>query len=442
MTKIPKRPRDDFTKATVGTLSRRAGFRCSLPFCRKLTVGPGATPDASFSRGTAAHIISASPDSGPRADPAATREQRVSIDNGIWCCADHGRIIDADESRYTVTQLQDWKKNHEESILLEAGGCVFGRGAISSVTLSNIGRFIAPQTINFGSRTVLLGNNQTGKRLICDMIASVANFNNITEWHAKRLNKGSSRVRIEAFAGKKIRWDVSMSDDLICVADENPVPVVYSGFRVFHLSKGFYGMSVRRSDFGAGNMDDLAEDADWEAVDNKQFIDDLALFAGLPRDGLLTALKVLSLTPGRFFTELKMDGEKLLWRVNDSAGFYKFSQLGEGERQMVILDVFIRLSEFSAMFAPTILILNQHAFPSLDRVNLPRVIARLGELELNSQIVVALYSWASIKPDLVWRYWHLDNHKSDRGPVEIKPWVPPPAASTPTSLESVPSVAG
>lgn len=109
---------------------------------------------------------------------------------------------------------------------------------------------------------------------------------------------------------------------------------------------------------------------------------------------------------------------------------------------MVILDVFIRLSEFSAMFAPTILILNQHAFPSLDRVNLPRVIARLGELELNSQIVVALYSWASITPDLVWRYWHLDNHKSDRGPVEIKPWVPPPAASTPTSLESVPSVAG
>ena len=55
----------DFSEPIKNLAAERAAFKCSVPFCRKGTVGPGATPDASAKAGTACHIYSAS-ENGPR----------------------------------------------------------------------------------------------------------------------------------------------------------------------------------------------------------------------------------------------------------------------------------------------------------------------------------------------------------------------------------------
>src|SRR5438552_9308971 len=55
----------DFSEPINNLAAERAAFKCSVPFCRKGTVGPGATPDASAKAGTACHIYSAS-ENGPR----------------------------------------------------------------------------------------------------------------------------------------------------------------------------------------------------------------------------------------------------------------------------------------------------------------------------------------------------------------------------------------
>jgi hypothetical protein len=49
----------DFTASTVRLLGDRAGWRCSVPGCNILTIGPGAAPDEVARTGTAAHIHSA-----------------------------------------------------------------------------------------------------------------------------------------------------------------------------------------------------------------------------------------------------------------------------------------------------------------------------------------------------------------------------------------------
>lgn len=62
--------------------------------------------------GQAAHICAAAP-GGKRYDVNMTPEERSSIDNCIWLCDYHARLIDTDAATYTVEKLRQWKADAE-----------------------------------------------------------------------------------------------------------------------------------------------------------------------------------------------------------------------------------------------------------------------------------------------------------------------------------------
>jgi hypothetical protein len=106
---VPKR--DEFPSAIRSALALRAAYCCSI--CNKPTVGPSdESTEAVSNIGTAAHISAAAP-GGPRYDASMSSEQRKSVDNGIWLCADHGRLIDTDVATFTVEILRRYKDVHE-----------------------------------------------------------------------------------------------------------------------------------------------------------------------------------------------------------------------------------------------------------------------------------------------------------------------------------------
>ncbi|WP_303917881.1 hypothetical protein [Draconibacterium sediminis] len=106
--------RDDFSNKTKDTLAKRVAWRCSFPGCGRLTIGPGHKDSSDFvNLGEAAHINAAS-FNGPRFDETMTSEQRKSIDNGIWMCRHHARMIDSDYFNYSSATLRQWKKLAEE----------------------------------------------------------------------------------------------------------------------------------------------------------------------------------------------------------------------------------------------------------------------------------------------------------------------------------------
>lgn len=105
--------RDDFANKTRTALASRAGYLCSNPACRVMTVGPSREAvDDIATVGVAAHICGAAP-GGPRYDPAMSSEDRSSIENGIWLCAKHATLVDRDVIRFTVAVLRRWKAEHE-----------------------------------------------------------------------------------------------------------------------------------------------------------------------------------------------------------------------------------------------------------------------------------------------------------------------------------------
>jgi len=101
--------RDDFTQKTREKLAHCAGYRCSKPDCGIPTRGAASEDEGTINIGVAAHITAASPE-GPRYDPSLTSDERKAYSNGIWLCENHGKLVDSDESHFTVEELLSWKK--------------------------------------------------------------------------------------------------------------------------------------------------------------------------------------------------------------------------------------------------------------------------------------------------------------------------------------------
>ncbi|WP_236430478.1 hypothetical protein [Pseudomonas syringae] len=105
--------RDNFRAQIVNSLALRAGHHCSMPTCGASTAGPSDTsPDKSVNVGVAAHIAAAAP-GGPRYDATMTPEERSSINNAIWLCQTHSRLIDVNPDAYSSSQLLQMKQAHE-----------------------------------------------------------------------------------------------------------------------------------------------------------------------------------------------------------------------------------------------------------------------------------------------------------------------------------------
>jgi hypothetical protein len=105
--------RDDFTQKTKLQIAKRAGWLCSDPDCRRLTVGATSDGNGEIMLGEASHICAAAL-GGPRYDAGMSESERRSATNGIWMCKLHGRSIDSNDPKFTVELLRHWKKQAQE----------------------------------------------------------------------------------------------------------------------------------------------------------------------------------------------------------------------------------------------------------------------------------------------------------------------------------------
>lgn len=122
--------RHEFSAKTKHQIGQRAGWLCSDPSCRQLTVGSNSDGTGETNLGLAAHICAAAP-GGPRYDEKQTPEQRKSVDNGIWMCRQHGTAVDAKDSKYTSKLLHEWKAQAQK---YSWQATLYGKGPLALVS--------------------------------------------------------------------------------------------------------------------------------------------------------------------------------------------------------------------------------------------------------------------------------------------------------------------
>lgn len=104
--------RDNFKLLVIDKLKARVAMRCSNPSCRVPTSAATTNVEKVNSIGVAAHICAASK-GGPRFNEKMSQAERISIKNAIWLCSNCSIEIDRDVEKYTVFELDDWKKTAE-----------------------------------------------------------------------------------------------------------------------------------------------------------------------------------------------------------------------------------------------------------------------------------------------------------------------------------------
>lgn len=107
--------RKDFTQKDKQILAQRSGFICSYPSCHALTIASSKeSVEKTSATGMACHIYAASNGkNAKRVNVNMTDEQLSDISNGIWMCYTHGKLIDADETRFSAQLLMEWKEINE-----------------------------------------------------------------------------------------------------------------------------------------------------------------------------------------------------------------------------------------------------------------------------------------------------------------------------------------
>lgn len=120
--------RDDFSEAVRKAVAARAGHLCSNPSCRAPTSGPQSDPTKSVNLGVAGHITAASLQ-GPRYDPTLSSKERCHADNAIWLCQNCGKLVDNDESKFTVDELRRWKQEAEAEAERRVGRAITSQEA-------------------------------------------------------------------------------------------------------------------------------------------------------------------------------------------------------------------------------------------------------------------------------------------------------------------------
>ena len=187
------KPRIDFERGVPETLFKRAGGHCSVPRCKTPAMGPFYDASGAVNMGMACHIFSAA-ENGPRGRSGKDVKFISSAENGLWCCAYHGNLIDKGKGKdYPAEMLFAWKKLAEARVTKRLNDVPSPLGWVDTIEFTHFARRPRLPKLTLSRNTLLAGGNGAGKSVLLEAAASISN---------------SSAG--ERFAGAKVR----ASDDL------------------------------------------------------------------------------------------------------------------------------------------------------------------------------------------------------------------------------------
>ena len=360
--------RTEFSAAARKAIAERSGYHCSFPGCNLPTVGPGASDSETVSTGVAAHICSASP-GGPRGQAEIPLSDIGDVANGIWVCASHSRLIDANRgTEFPASLLRLYKSAHESRIAFEQRGYGHACGGVQSLTVDDSAVFVAGTRVDFEKVTIVSGSNAAGKTALCEWIAGCQDVSFLKRWAVRGSNGSRTQVRFCAMTPWPTTWTIA-------VRDESDIQFEVDGMAVPRLSLQNRFVYVPEPPFRTPGEEPLPYLARW-------FRADVSLIRSTVRSlAMRGGLRVAN--PRFVRTE---EGEDLLVDVKGTLPGLSFGELSGSEQRSVALELGIELARHETQRNPTMLLADcMHGF---DRENFESYVRALASPRVDCQVVL------------------------------------------------------
>ena len=218
-------------------LADRAGHECSFPTCQRRTIGPGAGSQEVSGSGIAAHIYAASPN-GPRGQSGLSVKELAGLENGIWLCSDHAKLVDNNRGRgYSPETLLSFKALQEGRVALEVQGLYSPLGWIHEVAIIKTPLFRPNQKIPFAKLNLIYGDNATGKTALTEWVAGFFDCTAMKRWMGTGDETGPLQVQLSMLNPKPHRIGLEVALDAVSYSVEGrSVAFVPIGLRIIRLS--------------------------------------------------------------------------------------------------------------------------------------------------------------------------------------------------------------
>lgn len=341
------RRENDFSVKTRQIVAGRAGYRCSIPGCDRVTIGPDVQPSGIANTGKAAHIFSAS-SNGPRGCGGLTPEQLKSANNALWLCAEHAELVDKNRGeRYPSSLLQTYKGLREAKAAREQGGlhaqmCWFQQLVVRSSPL-----FVPHAKLQFGTVTLITGAN-LGKSALCDWLAGFGDPTALWRWLPK--GHGHSELHLEVLCHmpeqQVVRMMLTRKGELKFSVNERESPIQPLPLKfVFIREEKLLTRSADIDDVGLIceqlNVDPVTLPNLFPFVENYGF-------------GWARNLRLIE-------EKDEEDDSSRLVIVADIRGTrpgLPFRALSHSEQTCLLIELAVALARFSAQYIPTMLLLD------------------------------------------------------------------------------------
>lgn len=261
--------------------------------------------------GVAAHITAAAP-KGPRYDPALTKQQRASIENGIWLCSNCAGLIDRDIAGHSVDLLRQWKRDAEKRAFERLGTPQPQKDdAIRAVTAALTGAVHLDYALQ-APRAVSAGVSQALEALDPRFGVEVSHAKGHTRFAITQRDP-SARVKFRIAGNQRHAQLLQKFVDFGVPATLSDVSIRTDGSPLFQrLFENSDSMSFSRASSGRLTMRIIIETKDGK----EQRFDDATTafhwgqkgitFTSNPHDGLLKIVLVVRATPATAVEEFSI----------------------------------------------------------------------------------------------------------------------------------------
>ena len=360
--------RIEFSRQVKQRVAERNGFRCSFPRCDRTTIGPAESAGDSVSTGVACHIYSAA-EGGPRGQGNLDSGQLGDIENALWLCANHARIIDANRGTdYPPERLFSFKTAHESLVSFEQRGVAVGFGWVQSVTIEESPVFVRGSTLHLARTTVVVGDNASGKTALCEWLAGSGDISLLKRWSALSKRSERTQVRFDAVTPLPLTWTIR-------VFGESNIKFEMDGQAVprLNLAHAFVYASERpRRKPEETSSSYLAR---WLRIDPAHIhniVRSLAMRGGF------------CVHNPRF--ETREDHEALLLDLDGTVPGLEFRYLSSSEQCRVVIEFSVEFARFEAERKPTMLLID--CMGGFDRANFQEYLEFLATQSERFQIII------------------------------------------------------